>query len=109
MSSPAYSMMQQSDDPSRTPHQTALDTPVPARARSVGAELNGPSQAGWLDSDAKEAWLNNLNTRLSGDDVAAFVDGSSWEDWAAKAGNGDRRVRGWLSTVWGAGARDIRT
>ena len=49
----------------------------------------------------KEAWLNNLDTRLGGDDFAAFVDGGDLADWATMArgyGGG-----GWLSAVWDSG------
>ncbi|KAH0545541.1 hypothetical protein FGG08_000372 [Glutinoglossum americanum] len=42
----------------------------------------------------KEVLFNQLNQRFGGVDVAAFVDGTSLEDW----NNGDGS---WLSTVWG--------
>ncbi|KAK4982734.1 hypothetical protein LTR50_007602 [Elasticomyces elasticus] len=51
------------------------------------------------DLAAKENWLNSLDTRLGGDDIAAFVDGGEWQDWvglAASQGFGG----GWLSAVW---------
>lgn len=59
-------------------------------------------QQSW-DPMTKEAWLNSIDTRLGGDDVAAFVDGGELADWAnlaAAQGFGG----GWLSTVWGGGA-----
>ncbi|OCK85967.1 hypothetical protein K432DRAFT_202969 [Lepidopterella palustris CBS 459.81] len=56
-----------------------------------------PPQAAWSPT-TKEIWLNNLDTRFGGDDVAAFVAGNSWEDWAGIAA---KEQGGWLSTVWG--------
>lgn len=50
----------------------------------------------------KEAFLNGLNTRLGGDDFAAFTDGGDMAEWAtmaARYGYGD----GWLTTIWGGG------
>ncbi|KAK4494336.1 hypothetical protein PRZ48_014634 [Zasmidium cellare] len=55
------------------------------------------------DPTTKEAWLNSIDTRLGGDDVAAFVDGGELAEWAnlaAAQGFGG----GWLSTVWGGGS-----
>ncbi|SMR58755.1 unnamed protein product [Zymoseptoria tritici ST99CH_1E4] len=60
-----------------------------------------PQQQAW-DPTTKEAWLNSIDTRLGGDDIAAFVDGGEFADWAnlaATQGFGG----GWLSTVWGGG------
>ncbi|KAJ9667435.1 hypothetical protein H2201_002303 [Coniosporium apollinis] len=51
----------------------------------------------------KENWLNNLDTRFGGDDIAAFVAGNNWEDWASSATNA-RGASGWLSAVWGGAA-----
>jgi len=84
---------------------TDNDRPAP----NTNAEL----PAGGWNVEAKETWLNSLHTRFGGDDVAAFVDGSSWEDWAAMAGSGTGAVGGggggWLSAVWGgAGGREGR-
>jgi hypothetical protein len=42
-----------------------------------------------------EDWLNNLDTRFGGDDLAAFVAGNSWSEFGG--------MGGWLSTVWGSG------
>lgn len=50
---------------------------------------------------SQEAWLDNLDTRFGGDDIAAFVAGTNWEDWAAMAQpSGEQGVSGWLSAVW---------
>lgn len=68
--------------------------PLPAPATAV-------PQTPW-DVPTKDAWLNSLETRLGGDDIAAFVDGGEWHDWAglaARKGFGG----GWLSAVWRAG------
>lgn len=48
----------------------------------------------------REAWLNSLDTRLGGDDIAAFVDGGEWADWAQMAAS-QGFANGWLTTVWG--------
>jgi hypothetical protein len=42
----------------------------------------------------KEILFDQLNQRFGGVDVAAFVDGTSLEDWSGSDGS-------WLSTVWG--------
>lgn len=57
--------------------------------------------AAWSPA-TKEMWLNSLETRFGGDDVAAFVAGNSWEDWAGMAA---REKGGWLSAVWGGSGR----
>ena len=54
--------------------------------------------AAWSPA-TKEMWLNSLETRFGGDDVAAFVAG---EDWAGMAA---REQGGWLSAVWGGAGR----
>lgn len=43
-------------------------------------------------------WLDSLETRFSGDDIAAFVEGNEWQDWAGVAAA--QQQPGWLSTVW---------
>lgn len=74
--------------PSHQPHQQQLQ-PAPG--------LHEPQQAVW-DAYQKEQWFNNLQTRMSADDLAAFVDGGEICDWAARNEYGQP---GWLSTVWG--------
>lgn len=60
----------------------------------------GVQQQPVWDPVTKEQWLNSIDTRLGGDDVAAFVDGGEIAEWASMAGaNGFGG--GWLSTVWG--------
>lgn len=50
----------------------------------------------------KEAWLDSLDTRLGGDDIAAFVDGGDFAEWAAMSNTrGGFGAGGWLSQVWG--------
>jgi hypothetical protein len=51
----------------------------------------------------KEAWLDSIDTRLGGDDFAAFVDGNELAEWASMSANRGYGG-GWLSTVWGGGA-----
>lgn len=92
--------------------QTTPNGPLPTSGTDnhrPAPNTNAEPAGGW-NVEAKETWLNSLHTRFGGDDVAAFVDGSSWEDWAAMAGSGTGGVgRGWLSAVWrGNGGRDGR-
>lgn len=51
---------------------------------------------------AKEQWLDSIDTRLGGDDVAAFVDGGELAEWATISAN-QGFGGGWLSTVWHGG------
>lgn len=59
-----------------------------------------PGQQQQWDHPTKESWLNSLETRLGGDDVAAFVDGGEWADWAGLAASHQGFGAGWLATVW---------
>lgn len=114
--SQTYSSIQHPNAPALLPQQqhTTPNGPLPTSSNNDGRPaIPNPDAAGCWNVEAKESWLNSLHTRFGGDDVAAFVDGSSWEDWAAMAGNSTGGgVGGWLSTVWGAGAgaggRDVR-
>lgn len=83
--------------------QTTPNGPLPTSGPDgrPAPNTNADLPAGGWNVEAKETWLNSLHTRFGGDDVAAFVDGSSWEDWAAMAGSGTGGVGGgWLSAVW---------
>jgi len=51
--------------------------------------------------EAKSRWLSSLDVHFSGDDLAAFVDGTGCEDWAAAARQ--HGLGGWLSAVWASG------
>ncbi|KAF2808477.1 uncharacterized protein BDZ99DRAFT_56634 [Mytilinidion resinicola] len=69
---------------------------------SLQQQLQSQQQQQTLWSPAtKETWLNNLETRFGGDDVAAFVAGNNWKDWAGMAA---KKQGGWLSTVWAGAA-----
>ena len=57
-----------------------------------------PPQQLW-DPTTKEAWLNNLDTRMGGDDIAAFVDGGEVSEWANMAAS-QGFANGWLTAVW---------
>jgi len=69
--------------------------PGPMQPPSPMPEVHQP----WNQME-KEAWLNNLDTRLGGDDIAAFVDGGEMAEWATMAANRGYGG-GWLSAVWG--------
>ncbi|KAI9877587.1 MAG: hypothetical protein M1830_003487 [Pleopsidium flavum] len=104
--SPVYSLIQQPHQQPPLPHQSPLNSHLASASNTIRPEIATSNPAGFWNPEAKETWLNSLHTRLGGDDVAAFVDGSSWEDWASMAGSSAGRVGGWLSTVWSAATRD---
>ncbi|KAI9821817.1 MAG: hypothetical protein M1827_002399 [Pycnora praestabilis] len=83
--------------------QLALHAPTQQQQPAVQQQMpvQPPQPTPW-NLQSKESWLNNLHTRLGGDDVAAFVDGSSWQEWST-FGTSAGGVGGWLSTVWGGG------
>lgn len=76
-----------------TPQQQAMQPPTPMHEQ--------PVQQRWNPME-KEAWLDSLPTGLGGDDVAAFVDGGDFAEWAAMS-NSRGFAGGWLSQVWGPG------
>lgn len=91
------------------PHSTtpfnamqAYPTPGSQQAQPMGPPQQMPEAPQIFDPVAKEAWLTSINTGLSGDDVAAFVDGGEMGEWALMA---SERGFGpnWLSTVWQGG------
>lgn len=103
-----YALIQQpSQQASLHHHHAPLNSPLAVAGTIIHPEMCTSDQGGFWNTEAKEIWLNSLHTRLGGDDVAAFVDGSSWEDWVDMAGSNAGGVGGWLSTVWGAGARVV--
>lgn len=79
---------QHSSHPSQPQQQQSLQAPL---------ELHEPPQV-W-DSFQKEQWLDNLQTRMSADDLAAFVDGGDIADWATRG----QSQAGWLTAVWNHG------
>lgn len=56
-----------------------------------------PIQQPWTKEMEKD-WLDSLETRFGGDDLAAFVEGFEWSDWPDLAANQQNGT--WLSTVW---------
>ncbi|KAM3424679.1 hypothetical protein BST61_g6666 [Cercospora zeina] len=62
-----------------------------------------PTQAQQVwDPMTKEAWLNSIDTRMGGDDIAAFVDGGEVAEWANMAAS-QGFANGWLTAVWQGG------
>ena len=59
--------------------------------------LPEPPALNWTP-EMEQQWLDSLETRFSGDDIAAFVEGNEWQDWAGVAAA--TQQPGWLSTVW---------
>ncbi|KAK5165459.1 uncharacterized protein LTR77_008988 [Saxophila tyrrhenica] len=91
---------QQQHLPPGLPNLTAYPTPgqthTPQSMQPPAPPMQEAHQP-WNQME-KEAWLNNLDTRLGGDDLAAFVDGGDVAEWASMhRGYGG----GWLSAVWG--------
>lgn len=88
-----------------TPLQSAYSSPghaaghQPQQPLHHGPPMSEPQQQSWAPM-TKEAWLNSIDTRLGGDDVAAFVDGGEMHEWASMAAS-QGFGGGWLSTVWG--------
>ncbi|KAK3677984.1 hypothetical protein LTR78_002079 [Recurvomyces mirabilis] len=58
-----------------------------------------PVQQQVWDEYQKEAWLNGLQTRMSADDLAAFVNGGDIAEWASREQFGS--TPGWLNTLYG--------
>lgn len=86
-SAPAYPTHAQR----HTPQQ--MQPPPPMQEQTPSTQPWGPVEKG--------AWLDSLDTRLGGDDVAAFVDGGDFAEWAQLSST--RALGGgWLSQVWGA-------
>jgi hypothetical protein len=81
--------------------------PTPPQPHPAGIMRLPPNSQAWRSLSAsapapaetpKEGdWLNSTSTRLGGDDVAAFVEGSSWEEWNANGAQG----AGWWNSLWG--------
>ncbi|KAK3714955.1 hypothetical protein LTR37_007445 [Vermiconidia calcicola] len=101
MQPPAYS--------NGVPHPQQQPTPLPSTYPQ--AQLQPPAplpevnhHQPWNQME-KEAWLTNLDTRLGGDDFAAFVDGGELEQWASLAASRGYGA-GWLSAVW-SGANGV--
>ncbi|KKY16278.1 putative c6 transcription factor [Diplodia seriata] len=69
-------------------------------ADPYGTHQPAYTSASSFSPTSQEAWLDNLDTRFGGDDIAAFIAGTNWEDWAAMAQPGEQGVSGWLSAVW---------
>lgn len=84
-SSPGHAAVQQQQSLQPAAH---LSEPLP------------PQQQNWANAGNKEEWLNSIDTRLGGDDIAAFVDGGEMHEWASMAAS-QGFGGGWLSTVWG--------
>lgn len=54
------------------------------------------------DPSIKETWLSSIDTRMGGDDIAAFVDGGEVAEWANMAAS-QGFANGWLTAVWQGG------
>ena len=106
--SPIYALIQQPHPPTPISPHTILHEPLSTSNDSTRPVRSTSDAAGCWNVEAQETWLNSLHTRCGGDDVAAFVHGTSWENWAAVTGSSNGGVGGWLSEVWGAAARDVR-
>ena len=95
-----YAHPQQQHTPIQSANAYAMPTPhqQPEQQMQPPAQMQEPQQP-WNPME-KEAWLNNLDTRLGGDDIAAFVNGGEFADWATMTANRGYGG-GWLSALWG--------
>lgn len=85
------SMQQQQLAPPLPHFQPQQQQPIQA-----APQLPEPQMPGW-DHYQKEQWLDSLHTRMSADDLAAFVDGGDLSDWASR---NDYNQAGWLNALW---------
>ncbi|KAL1382358.1 fungal-specific transcription factor domain-containing protein [Phyllosticta capitalensis] len=120
-----FTPIQQLTQPYPTPNQQQLPsaTSLSPQQRFVPPPVWGSPSAPPPPSQRQQqrqhdAWLDGLETCFGGDDLAAFVAGTSWESWASggvassSAGNGNASAHasnsfvpvveqgGWLSAVW---------
>lgn len=52
----------------------------------------------------RDAWYNSVDTRLGGDDFAAFVDGGEMAEFASMSMDRDGAGGSWLTTLWSGNA-----
>jgi len=94
--------------PHPRPHSQPLNDPYPRAPQPLSHAHDENAAPNW-SQEKHSLWLNSLKKPLGGDDVAAFVDGRSCEEWAqfqtpvVGSGVGRVDVGGWLSEVWGGG------
>lgn len=93
---PQLPSMHQQQLPPLTAHHQQQPQPQPQHLQPA-SQLQEPQQQVVWDSHQKEQWLNSLHTRMSADDLAAFVDGGDIGDWTSRSGQGQG---GWLTTLW---------
>ncbi|MCJ1415981.1 hypothetical protein MMC32_002316 [Xylographa parallela] len=89
------------------PQSQSLHPPlVYNQADSAAPHVHQGANRFW-NQEMQDNWLSSLKKPLGGDDVAAFVDGRSCEEWAhfnaPMVGYGAPGSEGWLSEVWGGG------
>lgn len=84
-----------------SPYASAVHSQLPPLMQPASSQMEILQHQPWNQRE-KEDWLNSLDTRLGGDDLAAFVDGGELADWAQMSANRGYGG-GWLSTVWGDG------
>lgn len=92
------SQQQQYQQAPPPPAQQQQGYPTSSHMQTPQQPMQTPHQP-WNPME-KEAWLDSLPTGLGGDDVAAFVDGGDFAEWAAMSSS-RRFGGGWLSQVWG--------
>lgn len=89
--------------PPPSPYAAYQHQNPPLQALQQQAPPPAPQHQIW-DPITKEAWINSLDTRLGGDDLAAFVDGGEVQDWAMAA-NQQGFGAGWLTALWSQGGQ----
>lgn len=93
--------------PSQHHHSVAQAYPTPGHqplppAPPTHEPHPPPQQEQWAAMGKETAFLDPLVTGLGGDDVAAFVDGGDFAEWAALSSSRGFGG-GWLSQIWGPG------
>ncbi|KAK7903801.1 hypothetical protein LTR67_001821 [Exophiala xenobiotica] len=86
--------------PIEVPFQGCGDTylvsrPPPTEQSSQHLEWNSETEV-----QPSPMGFENLPSNLSGNDIAAFVDGSTWEEWDALNDNRNEK-QNWLQMAWG--------
>ncbi|KAF2761591.1 hypothetical protein EJ05DRAFT_507244 [Pseudovirgaria hyperparasitica] len=77
----------------RGPYTAITQSYADAGHRSSAPSNDVQGQSGpWPPPGLRETWLNNLDTKFGGDDVAAFVAGNTWQEFSG--------MGGWLGNVF---------
>lgn len=96
MPSPA---VRQHQLPPFPPHQTVVPAMQASATLQHQMQAAPPLLSPPMTAEQTEAWLRNLDTAFTGDDLSAFVDGRDWQTWVNEM-NTTVQAGSWLNTVW---------